>query len=76
MLEPLPKGDFRFLTLDEINAFDMTNVSSWDVFGQYAYFFVVDIEVPKSIHDLTSNYRMYTLQVSKKLTYITYYISF
>jgi len=53
MSEPLPVGNFRFLTEDEIKNFDLKSVASDDDIG---YFIECDIEYPPELHDHHNDY--------------------
>lgn len=53
MCEPMPHGDFRWLTEQEIKALNVTNMTSNQDQG---YFFEVDIEVPPAVHREQNSY--------------------
>ncbi len=49
----LPKDGFRFLTEDEIAAFDIQSHGEWDGKG---FFICADLEIPDSLHDMFNGY--------------------
>ena len=53
MSQPLPTGDFRFLTEDEIDKLDILNVPDEHPTG---YILEVDLEYPHCIHELHNDY--------------------
>ena len=53
MSQPLPTSDFRFLSDDEINGFDVTTVPDDSPTG---YILEVDMEYPPHLHELHNDY--------------------
>lgn len=53
MTEPLPERDFRLLSPEEVETFNLASTSD---FGSTGYFLEVDIEYPDELHDLHSDY--------------------
>lgn len=53
MSQPLPYGDIRWLSPDEINSLDVRNVSDDSDIG---YVLEVDLQYPDTLHDLHSDY--------------------
>ena len=52
MSEPIPIGDYKW-EKEDINAEDILKL---DVYGERGYFFEVDLEYPKELHDLHDDY--------------------
>ena len=55
MSEPLPEGNFRFLSQDEISYFDLMNVPTH---GDTGYIVECDFKYPEKLHELHSDYPM------------------
>ena len=55
MCQPLPVGNFRFLSPDEIAGFDLMSVPSH---GDTGYIVECDLQYPPELHDLHSDYPM------------------
>jgi len=55
MSEPLPEGNFRFLSQDEISDFDLMNVPTH---GDTGYRVECDLKYPEKLHELHSDYPM------------------
>jgi len=55
MSEPLPEGNFRFLSQDEISYFDLTNVPTH---GETKYIVECDLKYPEKLYELHSDYPM------------------
>jgi len=53
MSEPLPVRNFRFLSQIEIAEFDLMSIPAY---GDMGYIVECDLEYPKNLHDLHSNY--------------------
>jgi len=53
MSQPLPTGNFRFLTVDETKHIDILNVSDEHPPG---YILEVDLEYPHDLHELHNDY--------------------
>jgi len=53
MSEPLPLGNFRFLSSDEISDFDLMNTPAD---SDTAYIIECDLTYPESLHQLHSDY--------------------
>ena len=50
---PLPMGEFRWLTRDEIDSLDIVNHSRTAAYG---YFLEVDLKYPRELHDLHNEF--------------------
>ena len=55
MCQPLPVGNFRFLSQEEIAGFDLMSVPSH---GDTGYIVECDLKYPPELHDLHSDYPM------------------
>lgn len=55
MCQPLPEKDFEWLTKDQINQFDVMNVSDTSDIG---FILEVDLEYNSELHSLHSDYPM------------------
>jgi len=55
MSEPLPKGNFRFLSQDEISDFDIMKIPTH---GDTGYIVECDLQYPSEQHELHSDYPM------------------
>ena len=55
MSEPLPKGNFRFLSQDEISDFDIMKIPTH---GDTGYIVECDLQYPSELHELHSDYPM------------------
>ena len=55
MCQPLPVGNFRFISPDEIAGFDLMSIPSH---GDTVYIVECDLKYPPELHDLHSNYPM------------------
>jgi len=55
MCQPLPVGNFRFLSPDEIAGFDLMSVP---FHGDTGYIVECDLQYPPELHDLHSDYPM------------------
>ena len=55
MCQPLPVGNFRFLSPDEIADFDLMSIPSH---GDTGYIVECDLKYPSELHDLHSDYPM------------------
>ena len=53
MSQPLPTGNFRFLTKDQIDNLDILNIPDDHPMG---YILEVDLEYPDSLHELHNDY--------------------
>ena len=52
MIQPLPVSDFKFLTIKEINKFNLDSISENSEIG---YILEVNLKYPKELHDLHSD---------------------
>ena len=55
MIQPLPVGDFKWLSVKEIESLDVMTIED-DV--ETGYILEVDLEYPKELHDLHSDYSL------------------
>ena len=53
MSKPLPTGNFRWLSVEEISDLD---ISKLNADGEYAYILEVDLQYPKDLHEKHSDY--------------------
>ena len=57
MSQPLPVGNFRFLSQEEIADFDVMKITTH---GDTGYIVECDLKYPPELHDLHSDYPMAT----------------
>ncbi len=53
LCQSLPTGEFRWMTKDQLDSFDVANVPED---GDYGYFLEVDLQYPDCVHDLHNDY--------------------
>ena len=56
MSQPLPMDSFAWLTEDEFDGLDISNVSEDSDIGYIVYILEVDLERPTELHDLHSDF--------------------
>ena len=70
MSQPLPTGGFRWLDGNEINDFDVQNVSDNSEKG---YILQVDLEYPKELHDEHDSYPLAPERLKVNLEWMSKY---
>lgn len=56
MSEPVPIDQFNWVSEDVASAWTAEDIMKMDPDGKTSYIFEVDLEIPKEIHDQTSDY--------------------
>lgn len=66
MSDPLPEKDFKWLTLEQIDQFDVSSIADD---AQSGYILEVDLEYPSYLHDQHSDYPLAqeTLEITKDM---------
>ncbi len=56
MSEPVPIDDFKWVTDDQTSSWTSEDILALDPKGTHSYIFEVDLEIPRHIHDHTTDY--------------------